>query len=99
MITHDEFVAGQRIQSVFELFRLGYGHITDVRQPVVLSLQKILRRRLGDEAETLREDECKWRSKQRIEHPRSAWSRILFNPQHCTEAGPRRRAVLKSFKS
>jgi len=82
MIAHDELVAGQGVQSVFELLGLGDGEVTRVLHPIELALQERLPGRFRQERKGLRQDKRNRRREQLIEHPDRRARRIFLDAEH-----------------
>ena len=99
MVAHDEFVAGQRIERIFEFRRLGNGEIAGIRHAVELTLQQRLACRLAQKREGLGEHERQRSGQQPVEHTDRGGGRVLLDTQHGAHPGVGRRAILDGFRA
>ena len=65
MVAHHELVAGQGIERVFELLRLGDREVPGIHHAVELALQERLARRFGQKAKRLRQHQREGRGQER----------------------------------
>ena len=87
MIAHDEAVGHQIVQCIVQPCDLRGGAVARRGHLILLALHHRPRRRLGEEAERLGDDEGEPRRQKTVPTARPRLRRIFFNPKDPGEAG------------
>ena len=93
MIAHDEFIAGECIERVFEFRGLGNREIAGIGHAIELPLQQRLAGRLARNVNDCVSTKAKGADSSRLYMPTDGRRRVLLDAEHRTHAGAAGRTV------